>query len=63
MKLKELSIIFEKATDTKLNISWGEREYREREVMLPWSKGNVVPGWKQQFSLAEAIKNTLGIKI
>jgi len=60
VKLKDLASIFEKATDTKLKINWGAREYREREVLSPWSKGKVVPGWKQHFSLEEAIKKTVG---
>jgi len=63
MKLKELSIIFEQATETTLNINWSAREYREREVMSPWNKGKTVPGWKQQFSLEKAINKTVGKKI
>jgi nucleoside-diphosphate-sugar epimerase len=59
MSLKELSYVFEEATDTKLNIQWGARPYREREVMIPWEKGQVVPGWKQKYTLKVAIQKTL----
>jgi len=59
MSLKEMSIVFEKATDTSLNINWGGKEHRKREVMLPWEYGNVVPGWKQKYSLKEAIIKTI----
>ncbi|WP_457746019.1 NAD-dependent epimerase/dehydratase family protein [Sulfurimonas sp.] len=62
MPLKELASLFEKATKSKLNIEWGAREYREREVMNPWKNGNVVPEWKQKFSLEEAIQKTVGRK-
>lgn len=47
MSLKDLSKVFEDATTCKLNIKWGAREYREREVMIPWKKGKVVPTWIQ----------------
>lgn len=57
--LKDLAKTFEKATDTKLNIDWGGREYRDREVMSPYSLGEVVPGWKQRYPLEEAIRKTV----
>jgi nucleoside-diphosphate-sugar epimerase len=57
--LKELSKIFEDITNSKLNINWGSREYREREVMIPYTRGVSVPHWKQNFTLKEAIQNTL----
>ncbi len=60
LSLKELATLFEEATNSTLNIKWGAREYREREVMNPWNNGVKVPGWKQQFSLKEAIQQTVG---
>lgn len=59
LSLKELAKIFEKATNTTLDIDWGGRDYREREVMSPYSLGEVVPGWKQQYTLEEAIRKTV----
>lgn len=63
MNLKELSKVFEKATNTKLNIIWGGRPYRDREVMIPFANGQVVPGWHQEYSLEKAIIKTLGGKV
>ncbi len=60
MSLKELSKVFEEATNTKLNIEWGARPYREREVMHPYSNGIKVPNWNQKYTLKEAIKKTIG---
>jgi nucleoside-diphosphate-sugar epimerase len=60
MSLKELSQLFEKVTNKKLNIKWGGRPYRQREVMIPWNKGETVPLWEQKFTLEEAIKRTIG---
>jgi len=54
--LKQLASIYEQATDTKLHINWGARPYREREVMMPWVDGVVVPGWKPKVGIEEGIK-------
>jgi len=53
--LKEVIAIFEKVSGKKLNVVWGGREYRKREVMQPWKKGKVLPGWNAQLSLEQGI--------
>lgn len=59
MTLKELAKLYENTTGKKLNINWGKREYREHEVMIPWNKGEIIPGWEQKISLKEGIKKTM----
>lgn len=54
--LKELASNFENLIQRNLNIIWGGRPYKEREVMIPWTKGEVVPGWKPQVTLNDGIK-------
>ena len=54
--LKEIVQIFERQTNKKLNITFGKRPYRKREVMKVWSKGEKIPNWKPEISLAEGIK-------
>lgn len=54
--LKKLAAIFEKVTKRKLNINWGGKEYRPREVMTPWEKGDKIPGWKPKVSIEEGIR-------
>ncbi|MDD2199725.1 MAG: NAD(P)-dependent oxidoreductase, partial [Bacteroidales bacterium] len=49
--LKEIAGIFEKVSGKKLQIVWGGRPYREREIMCPWQKGTPLPGWKAKLSL------------
>lgn len=56
--LKKLVNIFEQVTKTKLNINWGKKEYRPREVMIPWKKGKNIPGWKPLISIEEGIRKT-----
>jgi nucleoside-diphosphate-sugar epimerase len=60
--LKQLAAIYEKVTHTKLNINWGAKPYREREVMIPWENGQSVPGWKPQVSIEEGIKKNIATK-
>lgn len=56
MTLKELAQLFERVTHTRLAINWGKREYRPREVMVPWEKGETVPGWQPRVSIEDAIR-------
>lgn len=58
MSLKELASTFEEATGKSLNIAWGAKPYRPREVMIPWQKGEVLPGWQPKISLKEGIRRT-----
>ncbi|MCF7843481.1 NAD(P)-dependent oxidoreductase [Candidatus Gracilibacteria bacterium] len=59
LTLKKFVSIFEKISKTKLNINWGGKSYRPREVMIPWRKGLRIPGWEPSVSLEEGIKKTL----
>jgi hypothetical protein len=51
MSLKKLSVIFEKVTGVKLTIKWGVKDYRPREVMMPWKKGVKFPDGSRSFLL------------
>lgn len=57
--LQELASLYTKVTGRFLNIAWGGRSYRPREIMTPWSNFEIVPGWKPRYSLEEGIKETL----
>lgn len=54
--LKELAVIFEETTKSKLNINWGGRKYREREVMMPYDTIALVPGWVSKIAIKQGIK-------
>ncbi|MCC2631399.1 MAG: NAD-dependent dehydratase [Patescibacteria group bacterium] len=56
--LKSLAATFEEVTGTTLPIQWGEKEYRPREVMETWNKGETIPGWSPRVSIEEGIKRT-----
>lgn len=59
MSLKALSQLYEAVTGTTVDITWGGRPYRDREVMIPWTKGKAIPGWKQHISLRDAIAKVM----
>ena len=46
VKLKELVENYEKFIGKKIDIEWGARPYREREVMKVWKHGKNLPGWE-----------------
>ncbi|MCG5238955.1 NAD-dependent epimerase/dehydratase family protein [Azospirillum doebereinerae] len=56
ISVRELVALFERCTGTTLDIGWGERPYRAREVMLPWSQGLALPGWQARIPLDTGIR-------
>lgn len=56
VSLKQLVEMYEQATQVRLPIQWGGRPYREREVMIPWSRGNSLPNWEPKIPLAAGIE-------
>ncbi|MCS5609238.1 MAG: NAD(P)-dependent oxidoreductase, partial [Candidatus Poribacteria bacterium] len=59
IQLRELVKIYENVSNTKLNVEWGGRPYRAREVMQPWSEGVTLPGWSPKVSLEDGIRMLL----
>lgn len=57
--LKELAYIFSHINGKTLNIFWGGRSYRDREVMKPWNMGEVLPDWNPMFDIKKGIKKFL----
>ena len=57
--LKNLVYLYEEVSGRKLNINWGFREYREREVMIPWNNGRNLPGWSPKIGLSEGLSGLI----
>lgn len=53
--LRELVALIEREAGVTLDIGWGERPYREREVMRPW-RGPALPGWQPKIDLRAGIR-------
>lgn len=58
--LKELAQLFCEVSGRSLNIEWGGRPYRDREVMVPW-RGTPVPGWEANIKVEKGILLFLNI--
>lgn len=57
--LKEVVETYRRVVSPNLQVRWGGRPYRPREVMVPWTGGVPVPGWAPRISLEEGLR-TLG---
>ena len=55
ISLRDLVGVYQRVSGANLAIRWGARPYRRREVMVPWSGGLPIPGWKPQVRLEEGI--------
>lgn len=58
MSLKEVIAIYEQETNTQLPIYWGGKQYRQREVMIPWNQGEWLPGWQPTMDLRQGIRKS-----
>ena len=56
LQLKELVALYGKVMGKELPIRWGERPYREREVMVPWRTGAALPGWRAKVRLEDGMR-------
>ncbi len=56
LPLHEIVELFESVFNCQLNILWGSRPYRKREVMIPWNKYKQIPGWKPKFNLKAGLQ-------
>lgn len=49
--LRDMVNKFVQISGRRVNVEWGARPYRNREVMEPWNTGKSLPGWKPQCTL------------
>jgi nucleoside-diphosphate-sugar epimerase len=56
IKLKDLVDTYCQINGETLPIIWGGRPYREREVMVPWNKGQFLPGWHAKVNFENGVK-------
>lgn len=56
MTLREIVYIYARTVGRTVNVEWGALPYRHREVMDPWSKGQVIPKWAPKVQASEGIE-------
>ena len=57
--LKEIVKVFNDLSEKKVLVEWGAKPYRLREVMVPWTKYVLLPGWKAKTPFKEGIAKLL----
>jgi nucleoside-diphosphate-sugar epimerase len=55
LPLREVAALYAQVSGKPLDIAWGGRPYREREVMVPWHSYRSVPGWQPKVGLAQGL--------
>lgn len=58
--LRELVDAFAHATGRDVNVVWGARPYRPREMFTAWDAGPSLPGWKPEIDLCQGIRDVFG---
>lgn len=58
IQLKDIVALYNQLSPQKVQVEWGGRPYRKREVMKPWI-GNSLPFWEAKTSLEEGIGKIL----
>jgi len=59
MSLRELVERFEVICGENLDVHFGGRAYRAREVMEPWDRGHTLPGWSPKVSLDDGLMSLI----
>jgi nucleoside-diphosphate-sugar epimerase len=54
--LRELVDRFQRATDLKVDVRWGARPARPREMLRPWMTAGPPPGWSPQVRLDDGLR-------
>lgn len=57
LPLRELVELYAKVTQKQINVNWGARPYRNREVMVPWDWGAILPEWTPQIALRDGLSD------
>lgn len=57
--LRNLVTVIEATMGVDVPVNWGARQYRTREVMVPWAHATPPPGWRPETSLETGIIRTM----
>lgn len=55
-RLRDVVRLYERVVGRSLDVHFGARPYRDREVMTPWQSGPRLPGWRSAVSLEDGIR-------
>jgi nucleoside-diphosphate-sugar epimerase len=55
--LRDLVKLYSEVIDSAIQVNWGARPYRFREVMKTWTTGSILEGWQPKCALSDGMKN------
>jgi nucleoside-diphosphate-sugar epimerase len=55
LSLRELVRVYSATVGRHVNVAWGGLPYRAREVIQPWTRYEVLPGWQARTALVDGI--------
>lgn len=55
--LRNLVKLIERISGKKVNVEWGGKNYKDREVMVPWAQGIILPGWQPRIDLSNGLRS------
>lgn len=55
-KLKDILFLYQKINNVRLNLNWGGRAYRNREIMTPYNGYKKLPNWDLTIPLETGLK-------
>jgi nucleoside-diphosphate-sugar epimerase len=56
MPLNELVQLYTEVTNQAVAVNWSARQYRNREVMVPWNRGQAIEGWSPKVKLEDGFR-------
>ena len=56
MPLNELVQLYTEVTNQAVAVNWSARQYRNREVMVPWNRGQAIEGWSPKVKLEDGLR-------
>jgi len=54
--LRDVAELWSSVSGRPLNVQWSARPHRSREMLAPWSGGDLLPNWEPRTSLEEGIR-------
>ena len=57
LPLKDIVELYNNIIDSNIQVNWGARPYRYREVMIPWYSGEILPCWNSNVDLISGLKS------
>jgi nucleoside-diphosphate-sugar epimerase len=55
--LRDLVKLYSEVMGSSIQVNWGARPYRFREVMKTWTAGSILEGWQPKYALPDGMKN------